>query len=154
MELESVYRVIHSKSDDLSNSTVKVVSENKNVSHILQVGSKKPDLQDIAVNIHEVCELNRLSVQPVWVPRHQNRFADSVSRVADKDVSGLNKEGFLILQKHFGTNDIDLFATDYDKKCQTFSSKFWCPGTSSVDAFSFLWCHGNNYLVPPPKTCR
>ena len=45
-ELESIYRVIHSKSDDLSNSTVKVVSDNENVSHILHVGSKKSDLQD------------------------------------------------------------------------------------------------------------
>ena len=100
-KFESVYRVIHSKSDDLSNSTVKVVSHNKNVSNILQVGSKKPDLPDITFNIHEVCEQNRISIQPAWVPRHQNKVADSLSRVADKDDWGLNKEVFLILQKHF-----------------------------------------------------
>ena len=150
-ELDSVYRVIHSKSDDLSNSIVKVVSDNKNVSHILQVGSKKPDLQDIAVNIHEVCEQNRISIQPAWVPRHQNKVADSLSRVADKDDWGLNKEVFLILQKHFGTYDIDFFATHYNTKCRTFYSKFWCPGTSGVDALSFSWSHENNWLVPPPK---
>ena len=150
-ELESVHRVIRSKSDVLSNTKVKVVSDNKNVSHILQVGSKKQDLQAIAVNIHDICDKKHIAVQPIWVPRDQNQMADSLSRVPDKDDWGLNEKVFHDLQKRYGAHEIDLFATHYNTQCQKFYSKFWCPGSSGVDAFAFSWSEGNNWLVPPPK---
>ena len=150
-ELESVHRVIRSKSDVLSNTKVKVISDNKNVSHILQVGSKKPDLQAIAVNIHDICDKKHIAVQPIWVPRDQNQMADSLSRVPDKDDWGLNEKVFHDLQKRYGAHEIDLFATHYNTQCQKFYSKFWCPGSSGVDAFAFSWSEGNNGLVPPPK---
>jgi len=31
-----------------------------------------------------------------------------------------------------------------------FYSKYWCPGTSGVDAFNFPWLGENIWLVPPP----
>ena len=30
-----------------------------------------------------------------------------------------------------------------------FNSRFWCPGTETVDAFSVSWAGDNNWLVPP-----
>ena len=30
-----------------------------------------------------------------------------------------------------------------------FNSRFWCPGTEAVDAFSVSWAGENNWLVPP-----
>ena len=29
------------------------------------------------------------------------------------------------------------------------NSRFWCPGTEAVDAFSVSWAGENNWLVPP-----
>ena len=30
-----------------------------------------------------------------------------------------------------------------------FNSRFWCPGTEAVDAFSVSWAGENNWLIPP-----
>ena len=42
-------------------------------------------------------------------------------------------------------------ASDYNAKCALFSSRWWCPGTSAIDAFSESWKGHNNWLVPPPR---
>ena len=52
-ELESVYRFVHSSVDSMEGQTVLVNTDKKNVCSILQVhvGSKKPYLQDIVLNV-------------------------------------------------------------------------------------------------------
>ena len=37
------------------------------------------------------------------------------------------------------------------KKCERFNSKYWCPGTEAIDAFTQGWVCENNWLVPPPS---
>lgn len=54
-ELECVNRVVNNFVYTIENKKVKLNSDNKNVEHILKVGSKKQDLQKIAVDIHKVC---------------------------------------------------------------------------------------------------
>jgi hypothetical protein len=44
----------------------------------------------------------------------------------------------------------DRFATNYNRKCDSFNSKFWCSGTSGIDALRFSWSSDNNWLVPSP----
>ena len=41
-----------------------------------------------------------------------------------------------------------------NRKCDKFNSKFWCTGTSGINAFNFDWSSENNWLVPTPNlTC-
>ena len=53
---------------------------------------------------------------------------------------------------------IDRFASHTNKKTQRFNSKYICPGSEGVNAFSVDWSNKNNLLVPPvyliPKTIK
>ena len=44
---------------------------------------------------------------------------------------------------------VDRFANNENTQLPYFNSRFWCPGTEVVDAFSVSWAGENNWLVPP-----
>ncbi|CAC5404855.1 unnamed protein product [Mytilus coruscus] len=49
----------------------------------------------------------------------------------------------------YGPHSVDRFADSNNKKIELFNSRFYTPGSSGVDAFSFDWKEDNNWLVPP-----
>ena len=40
-------------------------------------------------------------------------------------------------------------ASNINKKCKKFYSRFLCPGTSGVNAINYCWGQDNNWVVPP-----
>ena len=58
---------------------------------------------------------------------------------------------FNYLNKSWGPHSIDRFASNLNKKCNRFNSRWWCPGTEAVDTFSQNWAKECNWLVPPPR---
>jgi myosin-crossreactive antigen len=68
--------VIYPFSNELENKQVKINSDNKNVEHILKVGSKKTTLQKTATQIHSICESQNIQLTPYWIPRTQNDHVD------------------------------------------------------------------------------
>jgi hypothetical protein len=64
-ELEAIYRVLNSEKDYLKDHNVKWYTDNKNVIYIIETGSKKGDLQSIAVRLYEVCTQYNIDVCPV-----------------------------------------------------------------------------------------
>ena len=79
-ESETVRRLINSNVEFLRHKKVKVFSDNKNVQSILQIGSRKDDLQKIAWDINQICEQHNIEICPEWIPRGQNQEADALSR--------------------------------------------------------------------------
>ena len=150
-ELEAVRRVMFSNTDKVSGQSLQVVSDNKNVKHILQVGSKKVKLNDICLDIVQSCDDNDVTLSASWVPREKNQEADSLSRKGDNDDWGMQWWVFKMLDEKWGPHTYDRFASSYNRKCDKFSSKFWCAGCSGVDALSQSWARENNWLVPPPN---
>ena len=150
-ELESVYRFVHSSVDSLEGQTVLVNTDNKNVCCILQVGSKKPYLQDIALNVSSLCKENHITLMPKWIPRSKNLEADFLSRCSDSDDWSVLDFVFSTAEARWGNHTFDRFACDYNTKCKLFNSRHWCPGTISIDAFAQVWKGENNWLVPPPR---
>jgi myosin-crossreactive antigen len=63
--------VIYPFSNELENKQVKINSDNKNVEHILKVGSKKTTLQKTATHIHSICESQNIQLTPYWIPEHK-----------------------------------------------------------------------------------
>ena len=53
-EVEAVKPVLISNVGNLRNKRIKVLSDNKNVTSILQIGSRKPELQRQALDMHEI----------------------------------------------------------------------------------------------------
>jgi len=150
-ELECVNRVVNNFVYTIENKKVKLNSDNKNVEHILKVGSKKQNLQKIAVDIHKVCNENNITLVTKWLPRADNIKADQLSRKIDHDDWGIRSNVFDLYNQKWGPYTVDRFATHYNTQCVRFNSPIWCPGTEAVDAFSQYWGRENNWLVPPPS---
>ncbi|VDI74251.1 Hypothetical predicted protein [Mytilus galloprovincialis] len=146
-ELEAVHRVLKTNLPTLNGQSVKIHTDNKNVETILKVGSKKTHLQDINMEIQNACEQSNVSFFAQWIPRENNTHADTLSRLNDCDDWGVQTWLFRMLDREWGSHTVDRFAASYNKKCDKFNSKFWCQGTSGVDAFKQHWGKENNWLV-------
>ena len=150
-ELEAVYRVLHSSVKTIEGHDVVVNTDNKNVCSILKTGSRKCYLHEIAVRVDDLCSENEVNLKCQWVPRGNNVQADFLSRCTDSDDWSVEPFVFYELERMWGPHTCDRFACSYNAKCEMFYSKYWCPGTSGVDAFNFPWLGENNWLVPPPR---
>ena len=109
----------------------------------------KPYLQDLALHLFTSCLSNRITVDVQWIPRTENQEADAISKMIDYDDWETTQVLFQYLNDIWGPHTIDRFADNKNAKVSRFNSRFWCPGTECVDAFSLDWSNENNYLVPP-----
>lgn len=143
-------RVFKSSISNLTNKKTKVISDNKNVSRILQIGSKKSYLQNIADEIFKTCSDNNIRVNPVWKPRAESKKADTLSRLTDIWIIGQSMMKFLNIMKNCGAF-IQLIGLQHiiTKKCVRFNSKHWCPVLECINAFNASCTEENNWLVPP-----
>ncbi|VDI56275.1 Hypothetical predicted protein [Mytilus galloprovincialis] len=70
-------------------------------------------------------------------------------RIVDVDDLGVSPEFFKFVDLMWGPHSFDRFANTENAKTKRFSSIYWNPGTSGVDAFTSNWSCENNWLVPP-----
>ena len=84
-ELKAVFYVFKSYADRLKHQRVIVFVDNMGASHILMVGSYKPHLQQIAIDIFSVCLSFGISLDSQWLPREENARTDLLSRFIDRD---------------------------------------------------------------------
>ena len=75
-ELDAVNRTLRSVIGYLNGKVVRVYTDNKNVPHILRVGSRKIILHEKVMSVHKLCLQNSLKM---------NDKADSLSRKSDCD---------------------------------------------------------------------
>ena len=61
---------------------------------ILQVGSRKPDLQAEALVIFSISLSQHIHIEPEWVPREDNEVADYLSCIVDYDDWSLSHNTF------------------------------------------------------------
>ena len=148
-ELCAVYRVLRSLTHVLSSHRVKWFTDNTNVVNIVNKGSMKPDLQDLAMQIFKFSSLHTIHLEIEWLPRCLNEQADYLSKIIEKDDWGISFEILSMLINRWGTLDIDYFASEHNAKLPVFFSKFWCYKSAGVDAFTFDWGQGFGLYVPP-----
>ena len=148
-ELMAVTRVLMSLKGRLANKHVKWFSDNQNVIRIVQRGSMKPALLDIALSIFEFCLMSNIRLDINWIPRAENQQADFLSKIVDFDDWGVSNEIFHYLDSLWGPHEIDFFADNANHKLPVFYSRFWTPDAVGFDAFTVDWHGVNGWIVPP-----
>ena len=148
-ELAAVVTVLGSVKHLLKDQVVKWYTDNQAVVSIINNGSMKQELQDLALSVYESSVENNIDIQMEWIPRTENEKADYISRIIDHDDWGVTQEFFKYIDSVWGPHTADVFASANNFKVKKFYSKYWTPGSYGVDAFAFNWKYDNNWLVPP-----
>ena len=148
-ELRAVFAVLQSFTEKLQGHTVKWFTDNQNVVRIVQNGSKKPHLQEGAMAIFQICLQHCIKLEMEWIPRTKNELADYASWIVDLDDWRVSPSVFNMINSIWGPHTVDRFASPCNTQLDRFNSKFWCPGTEAVDAFTVDWGADINWLVPP-----
>ena len=97
-------------------SSVVWKTDNKAASLIVDSGSKKLDLHDIATEIYEITEFNNIELQVQWISRDENEVADAISKTIDVDDWQISYDFFDYLNNLWGPFSIDRFANHYNTK--------------------------------------
>ena len=148
-ELKAVQIILKSFIPLLAGSSVKWFTDSQNVVRIIEVGSGKTELQEMAYSIFALCVEHGISLKVDWVPRSLNDKADHLSRIIDYDDWALSDYLFNRFEKIWGMHTVDRFASSSNTKLPRFNSRYWNPGSESVDTFTCYWANENNWLVPP-----
>ena len=131
---------------------MKVFVDNMGASRILMVGSPKPHLQGIAVDIFSIILFQfRLFLGVAVVASRRERacrFAQQVL-IIDRDDWSLNPEVFMSLDARWGPHTVDRFSSYFNSQVIRFNSKYFSPGCPAVDALAQVWSSDNNWLCPP-----
>ena len=101
-ELKAVCLALEAFANHLSGSKVVWYSDNQNVVSTLLNGSRKADLQLLALQAFHICLQFRISLDPKWIPRDLNSRADLISRLIDFDDYELNYAIFQGLDELWG----------------------------------------------------
>ena len=150
-ELVAVKHILHAFSHKLKHEKILWHSDNINVSRILNVGSAKDVLQNVALEIFDLCVEFDIEILPKWIPREENELADSISKYRDSDDWGIDLETFQFVEAQYGIFTVDRFANSSNAKLSRFNSRFHCPGSENVNAVTFNWENEFNWLCPPIK---
>ena len=136
--------------EELKGCSVRWICDNWAVSIINRVGSMRPRLQEIAVEIWKLCREHMITVEWDWKPRtcEEVQYADRLSKDYDFSDFSLSDEDFRVLEREFGPFSCDYFASSSTFRMIPFMSRFRCEGSSGADAFTASWW-GNGYFHPP-----
>ena len=97
-----------------------------------------------------MCQNIRL--EPEWIPRERNELADYISCIIDHDDWFLDPAVYAALDGLWSPHTVDRFSSHYNAQVHVhhFNSRFACPGTEAIDAFTVHWDGENNWWCPPP----
>ena len=148
-ERKAVCLALEAFASRLSGSKVVWYSDNQNAASILLNGSRKADLELLALQAFHICLQFRISLDPKWIPRDLNSRADLMSSLIEFDDYELNDVIFQGLDELWGPHTVDRFICNYNARLPRFNSRFFQPGSEVVDAFCQDWRFNNNWLCPP-----
>ncbi|XP_033228819.1 uncharacterized protein LOC117180430 [Belonocnema kinseyi] len=137
---------------DLSSCEVLLRIDNTTaIAYINRMGSiQYPKLTKLCKEIWQWCEERQLWIFAYYIKSCDNSIADKESRVLPNETEWEKSfEGFREIQKAFGFFQIDLFASNNNKKCVRFVSWKQDPEAFAIDAFTLNWASYKFYAFPP-----
>ena len=84
-KLEAIYYSLCSLPKFLNNNSLFWHTDNFAASKIVESGSSKPELQEKAVKIFDICKVKNLNLEITWISRENNKDADFISKLIDYD---------------------------------------------------------------------
>ena len=84
-ELEAIRFAIESFLPLIVNSELKLLTDSQSAVRVVECGSMKPHLQELAIEIFNLCLHYSIKLDINWIPRSINDQADFVSRIIDAD---------------------------------------------------------------------
>ena len=130
---------------ELENECARQFTDNPNIVHIVQYGSRQPALE---VEAMKILNSPYPYIEPEWIPKEQNELADYYSRIVDYDDWMLNPATFSWLNSLWGPHTVDRFANAMNAQLPRFNSRFWVPGYEAIDAFICNLADDNNWWYP------
>lgn len=133
------------------NMSIVHYTDNKNCETILTVGSRNVNLQQMVLDIFIAWKHLNLIVTVVYLSRNDPiiEYADFESRNFDLHDFSIDFDSFCLISSIYGEFELDCFASQLNKKCCKYYSKFADVDSSGVNFFaqSIPMC---NLLVFPP----
>jgi hypothetical protein len=113
-------------------------------------GVQYPLLNDIARKIWKWCEARNLWIFASYIKSKENIEADFQSRNFNIDTEWeLSQSVFNSITEHFGTPELDLFASRTNHKCSKYIAWHRDPFAWNIDAFTIKWNSSFFYAFPP-----
>ena len=147
-KLLGVLGSLHSFIPLCQGAEVFIHTDSQNVVFIQHRGSRKTWLNEVAKRLFWLCMEHQIVLHVNWVPRDLYQLADDVSKLIDPSDWRLHPGLFDFLDTKWGPHSIDLFASSRNTHCERFFSRYWCPGSRGVDAFSHDWSQENSWINP------
>ena len=151
-ELLAIKYCLQSFATILRHEAVNIRTDNFAASRIVEIGSSKLHLHNLALEIFKICVAYDIRIFPTWIPREDNQYADYFSKMVDTDDWSIDNRSFVSVCQKFGFPTVDRFADNINKKVDKFNSKYYCRGTDAINAFTQNWADDElNWLSPPIK---
>ena len=115
-ELLAVKHVLTSFGYILKKQSDQVNIDNSSACGILSIGSSKPHLQNLVIDIFNFCTRFNIELIPQWIQKEQNYLADFYSRTNDMDNWSIDNESFNIINNKYGPFSVERFANNLKKK--------------------------------------
>ena len=152
LELLTIKIALKEIASDIRNAQILLrVNNTTAISYINKMGGVRVDnLSLLAREIWQWAEERHIILFASYIASEENITADRLSRIDYNDKEWeLNEECFQEIVNSFGWPDIDLFASEQNKKCKVFCS--WRPqrGALYIDAFTMSWSDFYFYAFPP-----
>ena len=133
-----------------------VYCDNQGACRALDIGSKTPEVHQVAAAIFRLAMRNGWSLTPRWLSRDTSaiRMTDDGSKlgkVLDLCDFKLDPAVFTAIEGRWGvTHTVDRFASDVNRQGNLpFNSFVYAPGASDPDAFTVQWGGADNWIFPP-----
>ena len=131
---------------------IRIMSDNTSaISYInKQGGSHNMVLNDIAVEIWQLCIEYGTYISAAHIPGKHNIVADIASReFHDSAEWMLSRDTFRMITDRFGMPDIDMFASRLNCQLPIYASWKPDPNSTYIDAMQVTWANKFIYLFPP-----
>lgn len=138
--------------DTRSPANIYWLTDSENLVRFLAKGSGKKQIQAEIFKVMTLCQKLNIRIVPIHLLRDDPRIqvADDGSKRLDTDDWQVDFATFQQLQQDTQFS-IDLFADNYNSRCQKFYSNFYCQNTSGIDAFCHSWNKEVAWACPPIK---